>query len=195
MTSVPVCHGECDARVHCQLQLQRLPAKILTHIVGGLEEGIVVSSVWLMHATLQFSGECREHRRIPCKIPTIATSYRGVPKTSPNIIRGLAPSVRSSVDISSFRNDPAGNSSDVQLIGKIALKPSGTFDIRSLLGTPYKTLRLSSTFGLKKISSLSSHPPSHRKAMSLEVPGARAPRVRGASSIVSDRDGYAFHHQ
>ena len=133
----------------------------------------------------------RGSRQMSCRIPTIATSYRRVPEI-PNIIRGLTPSVRSSIDIFSSRKNPAGNLPRAQLIGKIALKLSGTFDIRSLSGTPYKTLLLSSTFDPRKPLSLSSHPPSHRKTMSLEVPGTRAPRVRGASAIVSDPDGYAF---
>ena len=62
LTSVPMCYNERHARAHRQLQLRRLPAKRLTHVVGGPEEGIVMRSVWLIDATLQLSGEC--HRSL-----------------------------------------------------------------------------------------------------------------------------------
>lgn len=54
-----MCHNERGARVYRQLHLGRLPGKIQTHVVGGLEQEVVMRWVWLMDSTLQFPGECR----------------------------------------------------------------------------------------------------------------------------------------
>lgn len=76
-------------------------------------------------------------------------------------------------------------------------QPPSTFDPRSLLGTLYKAFLLPPKFDPRKSPSLFSHSPPHRKKMSLEVPGSRAHRVRGASAIVSGRGGhpYPFHRR
>ena len=148
-----------------------------------------------MNATLQFPGESREsigncHVKFPQLLRLIGWCRRrrtlSVDKPQVNdhrlifIFFSERPG-RNFVPRSTDRKDCA----------------QATFDRRSLLGTLYKAFLLSPKFDPRKTPSLSSHPPPHRKIMSLEVPGSRAPRVRGASAIVSDHDGYPYpsHHR
>jgi len=134
-----------------------IPAKILTHVVGGLEERVVMRYVWLTDAALQFSGECRgclgRDQVIFPRLLRLIGEHRKCRKLS--AVKPQAHDRRLIYFLlGRTRKEPVPHSTD----RKDSLKPSSTFDIRSLLGTSYKTL-LSSTFGSRKVPSpLIPHP-------------------------------------